>query len=356
MTTEVSTMNFPHAVLTPLANQRPTVSALEILRQELNTNAISIPSNRGNGLLGLYALVVSPATYTAAAGVVFNPPTNPGIAPIIPVQATIPMITELNRQFLADNKEFMIYKSTEASLKKLLLEAVPSTYVNKLKDKSLGFATVTTLMLIEHLIDTYGTITTDDLDKNMALLHKDWSPSTPIEDLFEQIRVCREFAFTIDAISESTAVRAGLSNLEKTGVFTDSIRDWRKLPDAQKTLVTFITHFTLADAERHRIITTKTAGYHHMAAAATTTAPTGTTSGNLYYCWTHGAGHNSDHVSSTCKTPQAGHRSEATFYNMLGGNNLIHRLRGEKQVFVPPPRRNPTTTPTPAPNAAAATV
>jgi hypothetical protein len=350
MTTEVSTMNFPHAVLTPLTNQRPTVSALEILRQELNTNAISVPSNRGNGLLGLYALVVSPATYTAAAGINFIPPTNPGVAPVIPAQATGSMITEVNRQFLADNKEFMIYKSTEASLKKLLLEAVPSTYINQLKDKALGFAGVTTLMLIEHLVDTYGTITTDDLDKNMALLHKDWSPTKPIEDLFEQIRVCREFALTNDAISEATAVRAGLSNLEKTGVFTDSIRDWRKLPDAQKTLVNFISHFSLADAERHRIITTKTAGYHHSAAAATT-ASTGTTTGELFYCWTHGAGHNKEHTSSNCKNPQAGHRCEATLNNMLGGNNLIHRQRGEKQVYVPTPRRAPTTPPAITPNA-----
>jgi hypothetical protein len=45
---------------------------------------------------------------------------------------------------------------------------------------------------------------------------------------------------TNDAISEATAARAGLSNLEKTEVFTDSIRDWRKLLDAPKILVNFI--------------------------------------------------------------------------------------------------------------------
>jgi hypothetical protein len=178
MTSEVSSSNFPHAVLTPLASQRPTVTALEILRQELNTNAISVPSARGNGLLGLYSLVVSPADYTAAAGVAFIAPINPGTAPTIVIGATSAVITEANRQFLADQKEFANYKATEAALKKLLLEAVPSTYINKLKDKALGFANVTTYMLIQHLIDTYGTITTDDLDKNIALLHKDWSPST----------------------------------------------------------------------------------------------------------------------------------------------------------------------------------
>ena len=356
MTSEVSSSNFPHAVLTPLPNQRPTVPALELLLQELNANAISVPSARGNGSLGLYALVVSPATYLAATGlaaVPFVAPVNPGVAPVIPPAATQAIITETNRQFLADQKEFTIYKTTEATLKKQILEAVPATYVNKLKNKALGFANVTTLQLIEHLVSTYGTITTDDLDRNMALLHKEWSPTEPIEDLFEQIRMCQEFASAKDAISEATAVRAGLANLEKTGLFADAIRDWRKRADADKTMDNFIADFSDADAERHRKITTKSAGYHHTAAAATkapTSTPVGsnnTTNGtSLFYCWTHGAGHNKDHTSATCKAPQAGHRAEATIHNMLGGNNLIHRQRGEKQVFVPPPRKSPTQTPT----------
>jgi hypothetical protein len=97
------------------------------------------------------------------------------------------------------------------------------------------------------------------------------------------------------------------------------------------------------------MLTTKSAGYHHKAAAAiqdnnNLTLATGSARSKdnpttLYYCWTHGAGPNKDHTSATCKLPQTGHRCEATMVNMLGGNNLIHRRRGETQVFVPPPRR-----------------
>jgi hypothetical protein len=349
MMSEVSQSNFPHAVLTPLATHRPTVPALALLRQELNTNAISVPSARGNGLLGLYALVVSAATYTTDAAIAFDPPVNPGVAPVIPPAATQAQITEANRQFLADHKEFSTFKSTEAALKKQLIEAVPSTYINKLKHKSLGFANVSTLQIIEHLVTTYGTITTDDLDKNIELLHKDWAPTNPIEDLFEQIRTCIEFAADTDPISEATAVRAATMNVEKTGLFSEAIRDWRKRPDADKTMENFIADFSLADAERHRLITTKTAGYHHSASAAMKVqigSSTNTSNGpTLFYCWSHGAGQNKDHTSATCKAPQVGHRCEATFNNMLGGNNIIHRQRGEKQVYVPPPRKTPTTTP-----------
>jgi hypothetical protein len=92
---------------------------------------------------------------------------------------------------------------------------------------------------IHYLKETYGTVTTDDLDKNMALLHQDWSPSDPIETLFERIRQCREFAADDDPISVQTALRAGLMTLKKCGLFDNAVRDWRKRQPATKTLATF---------------------------------------------------------------------------------------------------------------------
>jgi hypothetical protein len=187
-----------------------------------------------------------------------------------------------------------------------------------------------------------------NLDINMKNLHKEWSPANPIEDLFEQIRACREFAINNDPISEAMAVRAGISNLESSGVFGDAIRDWRKRPEQQHTMQNFISDFKLADAERQRQLTTKSAGYHNLAAKMTTTPESNTTStmtNTLYYCWTHGAGPNSKHTSSTCTAPTPGHRHEACLTNMLGGNNIIHRRRGEVQVFVPKRNQNPTPAP-----------
>jgi hypothetical protein len=45
-----------------------------------------------------------------------------------------------------------------------------------------------------------------------------------------------------------------------------------------------ITEFTLADAERHRQITTQKAGYHHSASAATSAPPVTTGTTTKYYC------------------------------------------------------------------------
>jgi hypothetical protein len=74
------TISLPHKTLAPLAASRSNQKSLELLHKEINANAISVRSTRGNGALGHRALTVSAANYTATAGgrVVFAPPLHPG--------------------------------------------------------------------------------------------------------------------------------------------------------------------------------------------------------------------------------------------------------------------------------------
>jgi hypothetical protein len=121
-------------------------------------------------------------------------------------------------------------------------------YSNALKNKFIHFAKVTTFQILQHLNTDYGQITTHDLDLNMKKLHKEWSPANPIEDLFEQIRLCREIAVDNDPIFEAMAVRSGIANLEASGFFGDAIRDWRKRHEIKHTMVNFISNCKKADA------------------------------------------------------------------------------------------------------------
>ena len=180
---------FPHPTLTPLSSNTPTQATLRVLHQELNANAIAVPSTRGNGTLGHFALVTSAAKYLLTALVVFIAPVHPGQAPVHALNATGPQITEVNRQFAADGKEHTLYVNTEAALKKLLLQAVPSTFTQKLRDQELGYANVTTLALLNHLDTTYGTVKEEDLERNLKELHRPWSLHQPIETLFFQLHI-----------------------------------------------------------------------------------------------------------------------------------------------------------------------
>lgn len=242
-----------------------------------------------------------------------------------------------------------MYNNTEAALKQQIITAVPGTFINEVKDEMFGFATISVLTILTHLHTTYGQLTTDDLDLNMATLHKEWNPTQPIEDLFEQIQKCRAFADETDPNSEKTAVRAAIANLEKTGLFSDAIRDWRKRPVVEHTIIILRTTFTAADKEPQRLQTSAGAGYHTSAAAITKqhVQPTLTPANNstqMYYCWSHGYSSNKDHHSGNCQFPAPGHRADSTVFNILGGCNYIRRRRNEVGVYI-----KPKTTTTPAP-------
>lgn len=354
MTDTTSSPVFATPVLSAVLG-KPTNATLKLLQKELNSNAMSVPSIRGGGIHGHLSLTISATDYLSIANEPFLAPVHPGLNPIHAANATAPQITEANRQYAALLAEHKVYVTTEQALKRQLLAAVDRLYVNELQHETLGFASVSTLQLLTHLHLTYGTITFDQLEANLINLERQWDPSNPIENLWEQVKECQRFASAgKDPISEITAVRKTLLNIEHTGVFSDAVRDWRKRPDIEWTWLNFKADFTIADRERQRLLTTENAGYHgaHAAIAAATEAANAATAAvsalaavtnrappapskqpNFYYCWSHGLGLNRAHTSATCNSKAEGHICEAVLGNMMGGNNNIMRRRGETAVY-----------------------
>lgn len=324
--TSSPTESFPHQQLTAIPQgDKPNYVNLKELKQQLNANAMAIPSTRGGGQHGMLALVIPPTTYDALANT--QPWVNavhPGIEPIHANAATAAQITETNRKYKQDLQEFMLISTVAAHLKKLLIEAVPDTFLKAKRDHLFGYANVTVLQLLTHLDLTYGTITATDLDLNEANMEKEWSPTQPLEDLWNQIELCQAFAKDHDPISEKAAIRSACANLTKTGVFAEGLKEWRKTATADQTWQNLVIHFNKEDKERLLNVTAKQAGY---AGAAKTGSPKSTNSPPsnipMYYCWSHGLTPNNTHNSKTCTSRQPGHRDEATVDNMLGGCCVI---------------------------------
>ena len=124
--TSSPTESFPHQQLTAIPQgDKPNYVNLKELKQQLNANAMAIPSTRGGGQHGMLALVIPPTTYDALANT--QPWVNavhPGIEPIHANAATAAQITETNRKYKQDLQEFMLISTVAAHLKKLLIEAV----------------------------------------------------------------------------------------------------------------------------------------------------------------------------------------------------------------------------------------
>jgi hypothetical protein len=347
---------FPQATLPSFHGTRPNYSLLKPFHATLNANAISVPSDGGNGALGHLALVVPAACYNAlSGGIAFLPPVNPGAAPLYPDGSTAAQITEVNRAHLADLAVYRAYLNVEAALKQQVLTAVPHQYIQLLADEETGFATVSTLAILNHLDMMYGKITNVEISANLKDLDHAWDPASDIESLWPHVRKCRAFATAAgDPISEQTAIRSVGTNVDGTSLFTADICDLNKLPAAAHTLAALMDHFNSADAERRRLLTVQSAGFHGNTLLAAVPAPLHPVPVEQALIapavpvppanptvapakpWSHGLGPNRSHTSSTCRFPLAGHCRDATLENMKGGCNRIHRRKGTMAVWVPP--------------------
>ena len=110
---------------------------------------------------------------------------------------------------------------------------------------------MTPLALLAHLTVTYGQVTEADLTSNYTRMTAQWTPPTPIEVLFEQLKEGQEFANEgNEKVSNYQLMRLAYDNIQAAGIFKDACREWRKKPTADKNYDTLIEHFTDNDRDR----------------------------------------------------------------------------------------------------------
>ena len=342
------TQQFLKKDLDPILD-RPSRGSLSLLKKQLKANARKIHSTRGCGTRGHLRLCYTLANYNAlgpiiGAGVPWVDPVHPGPNPIIPVGTTGPNIQRILQEYASALQQYNIFKATDQALLHQAMLAINETFYCALEDDDEGYADLELIDLIEHLDQTYGDVTEDDLIANEKLLDNPWSPTQPLEDLFKQARKAQSFARNHDPISDPKVVRSLVANLENSGVFEHSLLLWRARPRIEHTLNNIQDHFNEANKERLRKATTQSKGFTNGAANKVIDQgnkenrnPNNTLTQSLYYCWSHGLGPNPKHTSGNCTRPCKGHCKDATMFNMMGGNNRIHRRQGEVQTYVAPP-------------------
>ena len=373
-------IDFPKKELTKVEG-KPTYLSVKKLKSELITNACSVHSSRGNGLLGHVVIVIGENDYNARANPGggnandWDPPTYPGNLPVIPANATAAQTNTITSQWNQQTKDFNTYNAVETALKGQILAAVEDTYVCSLKEDDFGYANVSARDLLVHLEETYAELDADALEANLEILKEPWEPAETMEPLWERARQVKAVAAAGgEQISDGQILITIRSVVKSSGVFELDMRDWDNKPAVQRTWANFKTHFTKANKERVKNLT---AGQiQHRAFGATSSRPgtpkspnarfspitvdseSGDAATQFSYCWTHGLTTNPEHNSKTCTRKAKGHQEDATLDNMLGGNNTIRRKRGERNLFKeknPPGERQGRGTRTGAANAATTT-
>jgi hypothetical protein len=235
----------------------------------------------------------------------------------------------------------MIYNLTLKALRQQLLKAVPRRWISKLANDETDFAGVPPLAILTLLWEKHGRISQTMLANNLASLSKEWTPTEPMTNLWEHVKKCTDFAARgKEPIHQDVVLRAILGTLEATGKFTLDIRDWRKLPEKEKTVINIQSFFKKANESRLENTTTATKGYACRAEQERDRKrkfEPCTTLQQMKYCWSHGL--NQSHTSQNCNQPLPNHNKKATVIAMMGGCNLIVRPKKEQQIWQPPTQR-----------------
>ena len=209
--------------LTPIT-VTPSRVTLQIMQTELNTNTMSIPTNAS--LLGHLALTMNATAYARKSATALPVPTNPGTGPTIAEKSSTATINQAHFDWKIKKSQYDTYHSTDRALKTQVLKAVPSMFYDVLNDDDIGYASVTTLKLLEHLWNTYGQIDDDQLAANLVRMTAPWSPPTPIDKLFTQLQTSMKFATEGgDPITESSTIRTGVTIIEQNGLFPIACRE-----------------------------------------------------------------------------------------------------------------------------------
>ena len=163
----------------------PTYKDIAKINLQLNVNAATVYSSRGNGRLGLLALTVTSEVYTLHSDQPFEPPANPGPTPEYPdnpMQHQIQLATQAHATSL---KAWEEYKATDKALKQQLLSAISEQFYKALRNRIVGYTNITTLQILTHLCTTCGKITANDLMKNDTKIKQNYNSTQPFEDLID---------------------------------------------------------------------------------------------------------------------------------------------------------------------------
>jgi hypothetical protein len=126
--------------------------------------------------------------------------------------------------------------------------------------------------MLNHLFETYGNITTVNLEINFEHMRRAWYPQQPVETLFKQIQDCADYSEAGGVlIGHPQHINIGYAKIFATGHFMSACRRWNEKPTADKTWTQFESLFAAAHCQYKQMQgkSTVTAGYHSANTAVT---------------------------------------------------------------------------------------
>jgi hypothetical protein len=227
--------------------------------------------------LGHLGLIISDASYAMIAPTTDEEPTlwvtpnAPGQKPAT-TDGTAAQISAARHIWEEDVQTYRTCTSVQQALKKHIISVFKPMYLDILNDNMVGYASISTRGMLDHLFETYGNITAVDLDINFEHMRRAWDPQQPVETLFKQIQDCADYSEADGVrIGHPQHINVGYAKIFATGHFTSACRRWNEKPTAEKTWTQFKSHFAAAHRQHKQMQgeSTATYGYHSANSAVT---------------------------------------------------------------------------------------
>jgi hypothetical protein len=344
-----SKISYPHPELTKL-DGTPTAATIQLLIKQVYSNTRSVPSDLGGANNGYLGIAMPAAAYLTRAGEAFVPPEAVGTQPEHPNGVSAAAITSANRAWDDRKTHFREYIQVRTDITQQILKAVDPVYFLALEDPLFGFADVTIVEFIAHLLTTYGVLDAVTLETNRDRLKEQWNPDEPFENFWLHIKNVRAVAASGEhPISDFHTMSLAQTALRQAGVYDHAISQWYDKLAADQTWTNFVLHFNHHEKKRKESLTAQNAGFHganratglpppHAPPALIPDAPpTNAFHMSGYYCWSHGLSNVSQHTSATCNNKREGHIDDATAYDIKGGTQRFN-FRPRSTLPRRPPR------------------
>ena len=132
--------SFPNPII-PKIHRTPHYFSIAKAHANLNGDATSVYSPRGNPALGHYILTASDDEYLLHSGIGFIIPFNPGVHPVIAPGATEDQIAHAKHENEESTCKLRLFKAVDNALKNQLVNAIDDIYIKNLYDRVTGFVT-----------------------------------------------------------------------------------------------------------------------------------------------------------------------------------------------------------------------
>jgi hypothetical protein len=150
--------SFLHPVL-PTVQGEPDYQTIHATRKFLQANSRAIDTHLGGGTLGHLGLIISDASYAMIAPTTDQEPTRwvtpnaPGRAPST-TDGTAAQISAARHMWQEDVQTYRTCTSVQQALKKQIISVFEPMYLDILNDKMVGYASISSRGMLDHLFDT----------------------------------------------------------------------------------------------------------------------------------------------------------------------------------------------------------